>query len=133
MRLTDFCGGFAYEYPNDSGEYKKVTISMHPDNKFISTCPINYSEYKSYGNWYYYDGKSHNLNYIFSTFDPKTEGIKYLIERLRVESSLEDYETTWSYLKKWAYDTAKKLEEILKTTATLVMGYTFLQRICFGG
>jgi len=132
MKLTDFCGGFAYEYPADSGKYEKVIVSVHPDHQFINTYTIHYDEYKMYGNWYCYDGRSSRLKAIFNDYDPKTQSIEYLLDRLRVESSLEEYETTWTVLKRWVTNTVKLIKDLAKKATVVIAGYTMLERIsCF--
>ena len=82
MKLNDFFGGFAYEYPTGSGKYKKILLSMHPDNKFKDILPMTEREYDNYyGDWYSYDGNSETLNSILTSFNPQTQGCQYLLER----------------------------------------------------
>ena len=129
MRFTDFSGGFAYEYPADSGKYEKVIISVHPDNKFIQSHLMTYDQYKSYGDWYYYDGNSDALKNIFDDFNPKSQSIDYLISRLKVESSLQKYETTWETLTNWGEKVGNMIKATVEKAGTVLLGWTILRQI----
>jgi len=129
MRFTDYSGGFAYEYPADSGKYEKVTLSVHPDNKFIQSRAMTYNQYYAYGDWYYYDGDSFSLKAIFDDFNPKSQSIGYLVERLKVESSLRKYETTWETLTRWAEETERLIKIAVEKVGQVVLGWTILQQI----
>ncbi len=125
MRFTKFTGGFSYEYPVGSCNHKKVIISAHPYNKFKNDDMVSYNNYYKYGKWYYYDGKASNLNHVLTNYNPETQGVDYLINRLRTEGNLEEYETTWETLTRWAgniIDAAKKVPTVVLSTA---LGYVF--------
>ena len=103
MKVNDHTACFVYGIPYTfSTTYCQRTISCH-ENKFnkYKLCDWNY--YKTYsGDEYYFDGDFQRLDNILKDFDPKTESIEFLKNRLETECDLQKYKKIWERINEWA-------------------------------
>ncbi len=90
--------GIVYQHGNS---YQKVIINAG-SNPYTVKEKVNYSKYKAYGEWYYYDGDFKALHQILNNFDPKTSKVSDLTSELKVRCDMKEYETVWAKIKKWA-------------------------------
>lgn len=105
IKVTNYTIGIIFIH-NDN--YQKFTIAAgHPDNSVKRHTIVNRSEYNSYGDWYYYDGKSEYLYEVLSSFNPHKDNIQFLVDRLKTECNIQKYRSTWSKIMEWVQNIIK--------------------------
>jgi hypothetical protein len=114
LKVTEHIACFYYKHNNI---YIQRTISGHPDNYFNSPKSKTYDEYYNYGGDYYvFDGNYNTLHEILNDFNPETNSIGYLIERLEAECDLQRYVGLWAKIKEWGNNILSYIKPTLNLT-----------------
>lgn len=89
---------FAFKH---NSKYHKFIIACHPDSCFNNQSEITYSQYYSFGNWYYYDGNSKKLYEQLKVFNPTPKNLSLLVGILQAECNLTKYKSTCAIIGEW--------------------------------
>ena len=98
IKTNDLLCSICYKH-ND--KFKRIIISVHPDNKFKKTKFVNYNSFYNFGDWYEYDNDVTTFDRVLMDFDPTCQNVVYLLGRLEVECDLKRYKSSWQKLSDW--------------------------------
>ncbi len=109
IKKTEWTISFIYWKDN---QYNKVIISAHPDNTFNHSLVVNRACYRSYGDWYTFDGNVNRLHNTITTFQPTERNLTFLPDLLVTHCDVVPYSTLWESVKSWTISIVNNIKNI---------------------